>query len=171
MEVFPLALDYLDRYVACCPTHRAHLQLLGAVCVLLASKLREAGPLAVEKLCVYAAHSFTASHVRVSDTHPPPLPAAAVQDPGLLGPRGPPELLIAVFLQLVSGQMVARLPHQVPVLGGREEGESKGASGKLSRLGTWLQTEPEVGSLILPALFFLKLRTGKSSSLGSSSGT
>ncbi|NXB72335.1 CCND2 protein, partial [Donacobius atricapilla] len=40
-EVFPLAMNYLDRFLAVVPTRKCHLQLLGAVCMFLASKLKE----------------------------------------------------------------------------------------------------------------------------------
>ncbi|KAL0962871.1 hypothetical protein UPYG_G00346590 [Umbra pygmaea] len=58
-DVFPLAINYLDRFLAIVPTKKCDLQLLGAVCMFLASKLKGSQPLTAENLCVYTDNSFT----------------------------------------------------------------------------------------------------------------
>uniref|UniRef100_A0A8D0BZ59 Cyclin D3 n=1 Tax=Salvator merianae TaxID=96440 RepID=A0A8D0BZ59_SALMN len=56
-------MNYVNRYLSCAPVPKKLLQLLGAVCILLASKLREMVPLTVEKLCIYTDYSVTAREV------------------------------------------------------------------------------------------------------------
>ncbi|XP_034382471.1 G1/S-specific cyclin-D2b isoform X3 [Cyclopterus lumpus] len=58
-DVFPLAINYLDRFLAVMPMRKSYLQLLGAVCIFLASKLKDCRPLSAEKLCMYTDNSIT----------------------------------------------------------------------------------------------------------------
>lgn len=62
-------MNYLDRFLAVVPTRKCHLQLLGAVCMFLASKLKETIPLTAEKLCIYTDNSIRPQELLVS---PPP---------------------------------------------------------------------------------------------------
>ncbi|XP_069808730.1 G1/S-specific cyclin-D1-like [Dendropsophus ebraccatus] len=57
-EVFPLAMNYLDRFLCLQPLEKIRLQLLGTTCMLLASKMKETVPLSVEKLCIYTDNSI-----------------------------------------------------------------------------------------------------------------
>ncbi|XP_051974130.1 G1/S-specific cyclin-D2-like [Xyrauchen texanus] len=62
-DVFPLAMNYLDRFLAVVPTQKSYLQLLGAVCLFLASKLKACQPLSARKLCMYTDNSFTSQQL------------------------------------------------------------------------------------------------------------
>ncbi|XP_067876134.1 G1/S-specific cyclin-D1-like [Heterodontus francisci] len=66
-EVFPLAMNYLDRFLSVMPLEKSRLQLLGSACLFLASKLRETLPLSVETLCAYTAHSSRPEELRTME--------------------------------------------------------------------------------------------------------
>ncbi|XP_012254914.2 G1/S-specific cyclin-D2 [Athalia rosae] len=58
-EVFPLSMNYVDRFLSICPIRKSQLQLLGTACLLLSSKLREPRPLSAEVLVFYTDNSIT----------------------------------------------------------------------------------------------------------------
>lgn len=58
-EVFHLAVNYLDRYLASVKIRRTHFQLVGVACMFLASKLKETVPMTAEKLVIYTDNSIT----------------------------------------------------------------------------------------------------------------
>ncbi|CAL8358976.1 unnamed protein product [Lota lota] len=63
-DVFPLAMNYLDRFLSVELTKKGHLQLLAAACMFLASKMRETIPLTAEKLCIYTDNSISPGQLR-----------------------------------------------------------------------------------------------------------
>jgi hypothetical protein len=65
-EVFLLAMNYLYRFLMTTDIKKSQLQLLGAACMLMASKLREPRPLSTETLVFYTDHSITTAMLTVS---------------------------------------------------------------------------------------------------------
>ena len=65
-DVFPLAMNLLDRFLSVTNVKKDHLQLLGAVCLFVASKLRESRPLTAEILVQCADNSITVPDIIVS---------------------------------------------------------------------------------------------------------
>ena len=65
-EVFCLAMNYLDRFLSVCPIGRGQLQLLGAVCLLVAFKVREHEPLPAARLVEYSDCNLTLLDIMVS---------------------------------------------------------------------------------------------------------
>lgn len=58
-DVFPLSVNYLDRFLSIERISRDKFQLLGATCMFLSSKLLETIPLSSEKLIIYTDNSIT----------------------------------------------------------------------------------------------------------------
>jgi hypothetical protein len=63
-EVFCLAMSLMDRFLARCRILKAQLQLLGAVCLFLASKFKETAPIPSEKLVMYTDFSVSLEEIK-----------------------------------------------------------------------------------------------------------
>lgn len=63
-EVFCLAVNLMDRFLARCRLQKSQLQLLGAVCLFLSSKFKETAPIPSEKLVMYTDFSVTLEEIR-----------------------------------------------------------------------------------------------------------
>ncbi|CAH2063208.1 unnamed protein product, partial [Iphiclides podalirius] len=63
-QVFPLAVSYMDRFLAQRAISRQQLQLLAVTSMLLASKFRQCQPLSVDLLCAYTDNSVHPNEVR-----------------------------------------------------------------------------------------------------------
>ncbi|XP_034825429.1 G1/S-specific cyclin-D2-like [Maniola hyperantus] len=63
-QVYPLAVSYMDRFLAQRAISRQQLQLLAVTALLLASKFRQCHPLSVDLLCAYTDNSVFPQEVR-----------------------------------------------------------------------------------------------------------
>ena len=64
-DVFHLAVNYMDRFLSKVHIKKSQFQLLGAVCLFLASKFKEVTPLPAENLVIYTDNSITAFEITV----------------------------------------------------------------------------------------------------------
>lgn len=63
-SVFPTAMNLLDRYLSVVVVRKSQLQLLGCVCLLLASKWRQMRALPVDILAYFTENSVTAEEIQ-----------------------------------------------------------------------------------------------------------
>lgn len=96
-EVFPLAMNIMDRFLSVVRIRKNQLQLLGAVCLFLASKLRQTRPLEAEKLVLYTDFSVNAEEIVVSQNFADERISSATHT---VGPQSVPRIpVIACVLQ------------------------------------------------------------------------
>jgi len=62
-EVFHLAINYLDRYLATRDMPKSQFQLIACVCMFLASKFKETCPLPAEHLVIYTDYSVSVKDI------------------------------------------------------------------------------------------------------------
>lgn len=65
-EVFHLAMNYMDRFLSRVAIKKTQFQLLGCVCLFLASKFKETRPLPAENLVIYTVNSVSIREITVS---------------------------------------------------------------------------------------------------------
>ncbi|CAH1408446.1 unnamed protein product [Nezara viridula] len=63
-QVFPMAINFLDRFLAACPIKPNQLQLSATVSLLLASKVRMCTPLSVYLLSMFTDRSITPKQIK-----------------------------------------------------------------------------------------------------------
>ena len=62
-------MNYVDRFLTSTRVFKCHLQLLGAVCLMIASKLRLCKCIQHDELIFYTDHSVTVQQINVSITN------------------------------------------------------------------------------------------------------
>ncbi|XP_056642350.1 G1/S-specific cyclin-D2-like [Diorhabda sublineata] len=62
-QVLPLAINIMDRFLCICPIKKQQLQLLGATCLLIATKVRSTNMLPIDLLSAYTDYSVTYEHI------------------------------------------------------------------------------------------------------------
>ena len=70
-EVFPLSVNYVDRVLSVLTVRRSQLQLVAAVCMLIASKFKDTQPLSAHCLVVYTDCSITLADLLVRHASTP----------------------------------------------------------------------------------------------------
>jgi len=63
--VFPLSVNLVDRFLSSVQTRKTRLQLLGCVCLFIASKLLDTVPLTADKLVMYTDFSISTDDLLV----------------------------------------------------------------------------------------------------------
>jgi len=69
-DVFCMSVNYLDRVLSVLPLSKTQLQLVGCVCMFLASKFTDTVALAAERLVMYTDYSITIDQLLVSYMRP-----------------------------------------------------------------------------------------------------
>jgi len=64
LEVFCLAMNFMDRFLAICRISRNQLQLLGTACFFIAAKIKAVDQISSEKLVMYTDYSVTAQELK-----------------------------------------------------------------------------------------------------------
>ena len=64
-DVYTLAINYLDRVLSSIEIRKSTLQLLGAVCMFLATKFKDTLVISAERLVMYTDYSITVDQLLV----------------------------------------------------------------------------------------------------------
>jgi hypothetical protein len=64
-EVFPLAVNLMDRFLAVHQLRKSQLQLVASVALFISSKMVDTSPFAADKLVIYTDYSITLDELMV----------------------------------------------------------------------------------------------------------